>query len=432
MKFLYERIFDELRRQIEEGELRPGERLPSLRETALRYDCNKLTAVRAFELLKSEGLVDNVVGSGSFVRFQPAREDSPTDFSSSILSEEFFPYEEAGELFAEELKRERGRVFSAAPLRGESRLIHSLSRRFSLDEDSVWVASGGQQGLDSANRLFRTAGKSDFLVEDPTYPAALSLFRPTGSLPMREGGIDPEAFDRFWKERGRSGSGVFYTMPEVHNPTGFRYSASVKRAIAELARAHDVSIIEDDFLSELEPSGIPRFVDLAPERTLWIKSLSKTTAPGIRVCAIAVPGALAARYAAIRSETDPGPAMWLQLFAERLFSSGIFEGHLARVLAAMKSRRSSLDALVAGAPGIADAGGRGGYNLWLSREAAAGERKPAQARLFRPLWMEGSRFGSEPATRLSFRVSFMGIPETEWAGARLRLSRALAAEDRLE
>ncbi len=429
MKFLYERIFEELRRQIEEGELRPGERLPSLRETAERYDCNKLTAVRAFELLKGEGLVDNIVGSGNFVRFQSAREDSSTDFSSSILSEEFFPYEEAGELFAEELKRERGRVFSAAPIRGESRLVHTLARRFSLDEESVWVASGGQQGLDSANRLFRAAGRTEFLVEDPTYPAALSLFRPVGSLPMTEGGVDPEAFDRFWTERGRSGAGVFYTMPDVHNPTGFRYTAAVKSAVARLARAHDVCIIEDDFLSELEPSGIPRFVDLAPERTVWIKSLSKTTAPGIRVCAIRVPGSLSSRYAAIRSETDPGPAMWLQLFTERLLSSGIFERHLGRILSVMKSRRESLDELVSGAPGIGNSGGRGGYNLWLTRDPVPGDEKSSGARLVRPLWTEGSRFGSDPATRRSFRVSFMGIPESEWSRARQRLSRALAANE---
>ncbi len=432
VKFLYERIYEDLRRQIEEGELRPGERLPSVRETAEQYDCNKLTAVRAFDLLKSAGLVDNIVGSGSFVRFPLAREDSAADFGSSILSEDFFPYEDAGVLFAEELKRERGRVFSAAPVKGESRLINSIARRFSLDGDSVWVASGGQQGLDSANRLFRAIGRTDFLVEDPTYPAALSLFRPAGGLVMRDGGVDPEEFDHFWKKRSGGGPGVFYTMPDVHNPTGFCYSAPVKRRIAELARLHDVWIIEDDYLSELEPTGIPRFADLAPERTIWIKSLSKTTAPGIRVCAMSVPGALASRYAAIRSETDPGPAMWLQLFTERLLSSGIFDLHLGRITAVMKSRRKNLDAVVSATPGIRNSGGTAGYNVWLTRDTGGAGEKTDPARGSRPAWTEGSRFGSDPATRRSFRVSFMGIPEAEWPQAVRRLSHALGATPRRE
>ena len=243
---------------------------------------------------------------------------------------------------------------------------------------------------------------------------------------MVAGGVDPDSFGHFWQDRQGSGPRVFYTMPDVHNPTGFRYSHETKTRIAQLARQFDVWIIEDDHLSELEPSGMPRFVDLVPERTFWIKSLSKTTAPGIRVCAIAVPEHLSARYAALRVESDPGPAMWIQLFIGRLISSGAFERHLENIQRVMQSRRENLRKLFSQFPCIVDAGGSAGYTFWLTGKPGCRIMDRHSGQPARTMWTEGSRFGSSPATRKSIRIAFMGIPESEWHSALRRLTVDLA------
>ena len=431
---LYERIYEDLRLSIEEGEVRPGERLPSIRELAARYGCNKLTVQKSFELLEESGLAENLVGSGSFVTYPRPPEERSGDFSAARLSEDFFPYEEASGLLAGVLARERGRVFSASPARGEPSLIAALARRFALAEDSIVVTGGGLQGLDLCRRLFAGRGKAgreeaEVLVEEPCFPAALGLFRPTSFLPLGPGGPDPEAFEAFCLKptAAPSATRVFFAVPDIHNPTGLRYSEETKRAIARMAREREVWIVEDDYLSELEPSGIPRFVDLVPERTIWIKSLSKTTAPGIRIGVISAPPALVSRVEVLKAEVDTGPAAWLQFFAEGLLSSGLIDGEMARTASVISRRRAELAALIAAFPGLSFDPATAGYNLWV-----ASDREP---RLESPPWAEGKRFGFSPGLRRHFRLSFMAIGEADWKPALRRLGLAFGsafgpAEDR--
>jgi DNA-binding transcriptional MocR family regulator len=422
---LYERIFEDLKRSIEEGEIRPSERLPSIREVAQRYDCNKLTAQRAFDLLAEVGMVENMVGSGSFVAFPSLPPERAGDFSAARLSEDFFPYEEAGRLLAEVLAAERGRVFSASQPRGESRLIAALARRFSLPEDSLVITGGGLQGLDLCRRLFSRRGnraaREDpvILVEEPCFPAALSLFRPASALPMAADGPEPDAFAAFFSSIETPGEKLFYAVPDIHNPTGCRYSEAKKRALASLARSLGVWIVEDDYLSELEPSGIPRFVDLAPDRTIWIKSLSKTTAPGIRIGALSGPPELALRAASLKAETDPGPSAWLQFFAERIVSSGLLDAELAACRPVMARRRAELSTLLGRFPCLSFDPNTRGYNLWVASDRDSG--------LAAPPWAEGRRFGYGPSVKRHFRLSFMALGEAEWIDALRRLELILTA-----
>lgn len=434
---LYERIYADLKLSIEEGEARPGERLPSIRELAARYGCNKLTVQRAFELLEEAGLAENLVGSGSFVTYPRPPEERAGDFSAARLSEDFFPYEEAGRLLASILAEERGHVFSASAGRGEAKLRSALARRFSLPAESLTVLGGGQQGLDLCRRLFGVPaegrgakageGRLAFLVEEPSYPAVISLFKPSASLPLGADGPEPEAFAAFFSSRPEAATRVFYAMPELHNPTGLSYSEEKKRAIASLARELDVYLIEDDYLSELEgplsPSGplvhSPRFVDLAPERTLWLKSLSKTTAPGLRIGVLSAPPALLPRLDAIRAEVDPEPATWLQLFAATFLDSELFDSHLAACVAVASRRRAELEALLASFPWLSFDPASRGFNLWLKSE------RPLE--LPSPPWAPGRAFGLGASLKAYLRLSFMAMGEAEWPSALSRLERALLA-----
>jgi len=421
---LYERIYEDLRLSIEEGEVRPGERLPSIRELAARYGCNKLTVQKSFELLEESGLAENLVGSGSFVTYPRPPEERSGDFSAARLSEDFFPYEEAGRLLASILAEERGKVFSASAGRGEASLLSALSRRFSLPAEGLTVLGGGQQGLDLCRRLFGSSGRAGqgklaFLVEEPSYPAVISLFKPEASIPLGPEGPDPEAFGSFFSARGDAATRVFYAMPDIHNPTGLRYSEERKRAIAALARKLDVFVIEDDYLSELDPSRTPRFVDLLPERTLWIKSLSKTTAPGIRIGVLSSPPSLRPRLDAIRAEVDPEPATWLQLFAARLLDSELFDRHLSGCVEIAARRRLELSSLIGRFPWLACDGGSRGFNLWLRSE------RPLD--LPSPPWAPGRGFGLGASLKNYLRLSFMAMGEAEWPGALSRLERALLA-----
>ena len=64
---LYVRIFRELRRRIQAGDLAPGEPMPKISELAYSYDCSRDTVQSALKLLEKEGLVQRFVGLGYFV-----------------------------------------------------------------------------------------------------------------------------------------------------------------------------------------------------------------------------------------------------------------------------------------------------------------------------------------------------------------------------
>lgn len=416
---LYERIYLDLRRLVEEGEVRPGERLPSIRDAARRYGCNKLTAQKAYDMLSDAGLVENRVGSGSYALGPSPGSAREGELAVAVLSEDFFPYEESGGLLAETLASERGRVFSAPPVRGAPGLRESLGTLYRLPEESLLVVSGAQQGLELCRRLFGDRARPSVLAEEPTYPAALALFRPSGHIALGPEGPDPGEFERFWRETPGSAPRLFYTVPDLHNPTGIRYSRECKQALADCARRLDVWILEDDYLSETDPSPVPRFADLIPERTIWIKSLSKATAPGIRVGLMSAPESVFPRLENLKSETDPGPATWLQLFLDRFYRSGLNERHLAACVAAASARRSELTELLARFPGLSLARASAGWNLWVK----ADRESPIEA----PPWAEGRHFGSSPETRRSFRISLMSVGPAGWPGAVGRLESALAS-----
>lgn len=418
---LYERIYEDLRRAIDEGDVGPGERLPSIREVAERYECNKLTAQKAFELLVRSGRAENRVGSGSFARQAPLPDSGKADFSTARLSESFFPYEEAGAVLAGLLASEKGRLFSAPEPRGEPRLLEALARRFGLPAESLLVTGGGQQGLDLVRRLF--AGRGWAVVEEPSYPGALAAFKPRQALAFGPEGPDPEALAAAFEGAPAAGR-FFYTVPQLHNPTGLRHSLAVRAGVVRAARELDFLIVEDDYLSEFLPRPLPRYVDLAPERTIWIKSLSKTLAPGIRIGALAAPPARLPALLRLRDESDPGPSTWLQLFAAGILESGLYEAHLERVGRIAATRRSELLELLGTLPSLRAAGGGEGYNLWVEAEAP-----PAPERLSPggPPWAEGWRFGRGEGLRRCFRLSLMGMGEESWVRDKESLRRSLEA-----
>ena len=89
----YTEIATIISERVYAGRYRPGEKIPSVRDIADEFSCNKLTVQRAFEVLKDQGLIENVVGSGSYVRFPDVRDTATPvyDFKSASLSDSFLP-----------------------------------------------------------------------------------------------------------------------------------------------------------------------------------------------------------------------------------------------------------------------------------------------------------------------------------------------------
>ena len=148
----YQSIARTIRERILSGDYIPGERIPSIRRFAQDFGCNKLTVHRAFDILKREGLIENRVGSGSYVRF-PEKVDAPQgiyDFHTDYPDESLFPYEQLQAIFNQLFRDDGAHALAPTPTQGDAGLIRILSRFYQVSERRMVIISGAQQGLDLA------------------------------------------------------------------------------------------------------------------------------------------------------------------------------------------------------------------------------------------------------------------------------------------
>jgi 2-aminoadipate transaminase len=164
----YQAIAAAIREHIVSGGYVPGDKIPSIRQFAAAFQCNKLTVQRAFDLLKRENLIENRIGSGSFVRY-PEKIASPAavfDFRTDYLHPGLFPYGQI-QAFNQLFEDQGGQALAPTPAEGDPGLIRAqpplpASRRSLMVISSIWWP-------------FRATLSG---AKDPTYPGAISLFSP--------------------------------------------------------------------------------------------------------------------------------------------------------------------------------------------------------------------------------------------------------------
>ncbi len=398
-------IADEITGRIEQGRYRPGEKIPSVRKLAAEFSCAKPTVQRAFARLKAEGLIENKVGSGSYVRFPEriGQAGQIYDFSTDYLSESFFPVKRVRAIFNRLFSQEGAGAVSAPPVEGHPELISCLGRFYRLPTDRMLVLSGAQQGLDLTAKVFSARISEAALFEDPTYPGAVTLFRAKHFVPMEEDGPALSALRRVLKD----GIRLFYVMPSVHNPTGVSYSRKKKEAVVDLVRKFGVTLIEDDYQSEFLPAPESRFVDLLPEQTVYIKSLSQTTASGLRIGFMIVPESLFEKFRYAKYSADIVSAGLLQKFFSEFIGSGDYAAHLAAVRDRIEKRQKLLLELFSRYPALTVPGVQSGCSLWL------GSRRSLE--IHSPPWTTGDHFSFSPRFRSCFRISFMNLADDRFA-----------------
>lgn len=394
----YQIIARTLRERIASGRYKPGARIPSVRQLAGQFGCNKLTVQRAFDIIKKDGLIENRVGSGSYVRF-PERISAPKgifDFHTDYLDESLFPYDQVQGLFNELFAAEKAHALAPAPTEGDPGLLGVLSRYYHVPVQRMVIISGAQQGLDLVAKVFAAKISETMLFEDPTYPGAISLFKARHFVPLEDDGPD---LGRLENMLVRTPIQLFYAMPSVHNPTGMAYSQEKKEAVAGLARRFDFFIVEDDFLSEFRSHAGPRFIDICPQRTIHIKSLSQTTVSGIRLGFMVVPEKLYAKFLYAKFSSDIASFGLIQRCMREFLQRGFYQQHLLNIRGKIDYRRKRLLALIESHAHLSVSRHQAGFSLWLK------SAKPVD--LPQVPWTRGEDFSFSPEARNRFRLSFM-------------------------
>lgn len=428
-------------RDLEEGVLRPGDRLPPQRMLAEQLGVDLTTITRAYGEAQRLGLIEGDGRRGSFVR-------------KAVVEPIGIPYQEPADAgmnappeaadrqleraFGASVAQLLGRSDGPAPFHYQPRGGMALAREagaallrgrgIPAQEDSVLVSAGGQHALHAVISTELHPGDV-VAVGRYVYPGLLSVARRYGlTLRVVAGdaeGMLPDALAAACAE----GAAAVYLVPTNDNPTTATMGAARRTALAAMIRDYGVKLIEDDAYGLLPEQPLAPLSALVPERSWHIASVSKILSPGLRVAWIAAPDIAAAwRLAADLHETAVmAPPLNAAVVADWLHS-GTFDTLRAAIRTEAQARQAIARAVLR--PESFHAQDEG-YHLWMP--LPGGTNAAEIVNTLRPQGLAvvaGDSFAVEPASAPpALRISIGGSTSRDKLERALRLLGALTAPD---
>ena len=304
MKARYKAVVDRYAQAIRSGQLPAGSRLPTHRTLAAGERISLATATRVYRELEEMGLVSGETGRGTFVRdlaLPPGHGVDQQVVAADVVDLNFnYPsLPEQGDALREALRQlamagdidSHLRYQPHAGRLAERDIIarHLTCQHFAPDAENVLIVNGAQHGL--AVTVMGLLRPGDVVAVDAlTYSGfkvlAALYHLELAAIPCRPEGPDLRALHTLCQQRRVR---AVYTMPTLHNPLGWVLNTGQRQALADLARQHDLLIIEDAAYARLVSRPPPPVVSYAPERTVYVTGFSKNIATGLRVGVVISP-----------------------------------------------------------------------------------------------------------------------------------------------
>ncbi|HBW2142464.1 TPA: PLP-dependent aminotransferase family protein [Klebsiella pneumoniae] len=304
MKARYKAVVDRYAQAIRSGQLPAGSRLPTHRTLAAGERISLATATRVYRELEEMGLVSGETGRGTFVRdlsLPPGHGVDQQVVAADVVDLNFnYPsLPDQGDALREALRQlamagdidSHLRYQPHAGRLAERDIIarHLTCQHFAPDAENVLIVNGAQHGL--AVTVMGLLRPGDVVAVDAlTYSGfkvlAALYHLELAAIPCRPEGPDLQALQTLCQQRRVR---AVYTMPTMHNPLGWVLNTGQRQALADLARQHDLLIIEDAAYARLVSHPPPPVVSYAPERTVYVTGFSKNIATGLRVGVVISP-----------------------------------------------------------------------------------------------------------------------------------------------
>ncbi|HTU54697.1 MAG TPA: PLP-dependent aminotransferase family protein [Acetobacteraceae bacterium] len=438
-----------------------GARLPSVRAMMRTLRAGPVTIEAALRRLAQEGLIEARPGQGTFVArpppAPPARAAADLDWQTLALGPAraaadalaelaLVPTPGALALYAGYLPAElqASTLLSAAAGRALRRPgLWDRSAPEGLDALRTWFAAasgafraheiticpGTQSALAAAFRALAAPG-DPVLVESPTYPGALAAARAAGlrpvPVPIDAGGLRPDLLAEAFRA---SGARLLYCQPTYANPTGAVLAPERRGKLLEILRRAQAFAIEDDWARDfpLDTMAAPAPLAASDEggHVVYVRSLTKCAAPGLRIGAIAARGAALERLRAARLIDDFFVPGLLQETAVQLLATPAWKRHLRGLHAALRARRDALAAAVRAHLGADSLPllPSGGLHLWVRLpEEVSDVELCERARRADILLSPGRHWFPAEAPASHIRLSFAAIAPEAAQGAIARLA----------
>jgi len=319
----YLAIADVIAEELRRGRLTPGDRLPPQRALADALELDFTTVARGYSEARRRGLIESRVGNGTFVRElpagetampEPARSDRmipppnppvtrgarrrwPADLSMNLPPEIDDPalvaqmHQGLVEVADDLVGVLRYQEFGGAPEDRQAGVDWLARRGLVAPLDRLLVCPGTHSALLAVLGSLAKAGDV-ICAEALAYPGLRGLAAQLGlelvGLPLDADGIRPDAFAELCRIRAPK---ALYCNPTLNNPTTITSSQERRVALIEIARHHNVAIIEDDAYGALPVGGPPPLAALAPDLVFHIAGLAKSLGAGLRIAYLVAPEA---------------------------------------------------------------------------------------------------------------------------------------------
>ncbi|GMV33614.1 MAG: PLP-dependent aminotransferase family protein [Chloroflexi bacterium] len=385
---LYQQIESHIRGSILSGSLPADTRLPASRQLARDLGVNRATVENAYSALEAGGLVFSRMGSGTYVlpvfplpdipkkdsgdslplwqanlqrniipnpdaldeALQAGGHPRPISFASGISDSRLFPAEEFRRALQTAMRRdgidalEYGERKGYAPLRkGIAQIL--ASQGLQAHPENILITAGSQQAIFLASQILLRPGDV-ILVEDPTYSAAIDLFRALGfqivGIPVDGQGMQVERLETILQLHHPK---LIYTMPNFHNPTGTCLSSPRRRQLILLAERYNVPILEDDFVGDLRYEGHaqPSLKSLdAGGQVIYVGTFSKMLMPGLRVGFIVADGPVYDSLLNFKRLSDLATSTLIQRALDGYMTVGRYQTYLHRSCQVFRQRRDAM------------------------------------------------------------------------------------------
>jgi GntR family transcriptional regulator/MocR family aminotransferase len=394
---LHKQLYDELRRAILGGRLKPGERVPSTRGLSLSLGVSRATVSQSYEQLLSEGYLRAETGSGTFVgcelpdellktipvekslpagSFQETRRETerrielssygasiadpfdtcqpveaPINFSACRPALAEFPLQEWRRLTLKHFRAKDHSMLNYAeepqgyePLREAIAGHLRHARAVKCDADQIVIVNGAQQALDLIAKILINRGDR-VAIENPGYLGARWGFLAHGAellpAPVDESGIVVDSLN----SGSKSGLKLVYVTPSHQFPTGVTMTLPRRLDLLCWAKRTGAMIVEDDYDSEFRFGSrpIPSLQGLANgESVIYVGTFSKVLFPSLRVGYLVAAPSMARIFARAKWLADlQTPAIEQRVLAD-FINEGHLERHLRRMRTIYDNRRQAL------------------------------------------------------------------------------------------
>lgn len=373
---LVERLVQWAELRMSQQVLRPGMRMPSVRQLALERGVSRFTVVEAYERLVARGRLQARRGAGFFVR-QPDAAASPAkrvkataartqtidmgwlvrNMQSGIAADKapgfgYLPPDLCGgDLIKGGLRSVAAtaglQLSHAALAQGYAPLREQIARRLAELEVSaapaqILTTSGATQAVDLIARKFLRPG-DNVIVGSPAWSAQLGSLAMMGvnliSLPYTPQGPDVKALAEL---AVNCQPRMLILNTVLHNPTGTVLTAAAAYQILRVAEAHDMIVVEDDIYADFLPPGVTaaRLASLDQlKRVIYLGSFSKMLVPNVRVGYLAATPEIVETLGNQKLLTSLATPEINERIVHRALTEGSYRKHCQRVHAALDELR---------------------------------------------------------------------------------------------